>query len=400
MKTIPLFVLAFILIITPQSCKKKAEELTYKDRGAIIESSVNGHISANEIAAKIDEFDAQNIVAHGVTYHSITYRTIYKGKQIDTRGLLLVPDDSDTTYLIAYFHGTHLPINMSAFYQSKLETPSNYDGGSTHFLETRNIALTWASAGFTVFLPDYIGFGATSEQEHPYLAYEEMFKSNIDGLLAAKQLISQLGTVYDNRVFLAGWSQGGGACLSAHKFIQEQYSGDFTVIASSGLAGPYNFKRFIDEILSKKDEELKINNIFSWGVYSLNKFYPELKRPTDQLFSYPVYDQFSAIFPPSKVPSEVLKDYFLTHIQNGSDQTFVQVLEKNTFSHGWNPVGKVFLHHGDADDVVYYFNSTDARDGLTAAGGDVTFYSYSGGTHNSELENYVRNTLNDFNTLK
>jgi dienelactone hydrolase len=113
-------------------------------------------------------------------------------------------------------------------------------------METRNIALGWASAGFAVFVPDYIGFGITSDKEHPYLAYDELFKSNVDGLLAVKQFLSQQDITYDNRLFLAGWSQGAGACLSAHKFIQEQYASEFTVTASSSLAGPYNFRHFID----------------------------------------------------------------------------------------------------------------------------------------------------------
>ncbi|WP_222166405.1 alpha/beta hydrolase family protein [Edaphocola aurantiacus] len=395
---LPLLMLCCTLLFG--ACTKNHTPNDTQARGSLISSTKIGHLTAAEIAAHADKFNAQPMVSHGVTYHSITYRTVYKGQPIDSRGLLLIPDNADTTYLLAYFHGTHLPINLGEFYQSKFESPSNYDGRSTGFLETRNIALIWASAGYTVFLPDYIGFGATSDKEHPYLMYPEMFKCNIDGLLAAKKFIQNQGTVYDNRIFLSGWSQGGGACLSAHKYIQEQYASDFTVTASSGLAGPYNFKGFIDTILSKRNDELNIINIFSWGVYSLNKFSDKLQRPTDQIFSYPVYDQYAAIFPPSKTPSKVLNEYFLKRIMDGTDTKFVQVMEENTYDHGWKPVGKVFLHHGEADNVVYYFNSTDARDGLTAAGGDVTLHSYPGGTHDSELENYVRNTLTDFNALK
>ncbi len=399
MKTLSIL-LAVLFLFGIQSCKKKLAELEYKERGTLIEYSNKGHIPQDQIAGKISEYNVQDMVQNGVTYYSITYRTIYEGKQINSRGLLLLPDNIDSAYLIAYHHGTHIPINLSAFYQSKFETPSNYNGETDNFLETRNIALAWASAGFVVFLPDYIGFGMTMEKEHPYLAYNELFKCNIDGFLAVKQFLLEQGIPYDNRIFLAGWSQGGGACLSSHKFIQEQYASDFTVVASSGLAGPYNFKGFVDSILVNKDEELITNNIFSWGLYSLNKFNPELKRPTDQLYSYPVYDQYSAIFTPSKIPSETFRQYFLQHIIDGSDVTMNQVIERNTFSSGWTPVGKVFLHHGDSDQIVYYFNSVDALNGLGAAGGDITLYTYLGGTHTSEVENYTRNTLSDFNALK
>jgi acetyl esterase/lipase len=261
------------------------------------------------------------------------------------------------------------------------------------------MGLAWASAGYCVFMPDYVGFGNTKETEHPYLWYPEMFISNIDGLIAAKKFIADNSMKYDNRLFLTGWSQGGGACLSAHKYIQEDYSNQFSIVASSGLAGPYHFNRFVDDLLSKKDEELNISNIFSWCMYSINKYSGE-PRSTDRLFAYPVYDQYSAIFPPSKKPSEIFNGYFLSKIIDKSDTKFRALIDKNTFSGGWKPVGKVFLHHGDADDVVYYYNSVDAKDGITAAGGDATLYTYPGGGHGTELGNYIRNTITDFNNLK
>ena len=62
--------------------------------------------------------------------------------------------------------------------------------------------------------------------------------------------------------------------------------------------------------------------------------------------------------------------------------------------------GKVFLHHGDEDDLVPVYNTEDAYNGLTAAGGDIKKYIYPGGTHISELGNFISNTLTEFNLLK
>lgn len=90
----------------------------------------------------------------------------------------------------------------------------------------------------------------------------------------------------------------------------------------------------------------------------------------------------------------------MERIVNQSDAEMVAVIKKNSFHEGWLPIGKVFLHHGDADEIVPYFNSVDALAGLSSAGGDVTLYSYPGGSHSSEVENYVTKTLNDFNGLK
>lgn len=398
MKKANVMLLGMFVLLIINACKKETT-LQPRDRGSLIEFEEKGRLTVNQIKDIVDKLPVQGIATHGVTYYSLTYRTDYYGEPMDTKGLLMVPDKIDTAYLIAYFKGTQLPLNILDFYDSKKTTPSYYDGGKENFQEIRNMGLTWASAGFVVFMPDYIGYGNTLNREHPYMYYPEMFKANIDGLLAAKKFIADKGLKYDNRIFLSGWSQGGGACMSAHRYIQENFSSQFTVVASSGLSGPYHFSRFIDEILSKKDEDSKISNIFSWNMYAMNKF-SEVHRPTDQLFAYPVFDQFAALFSPSKKPSEILNSYFLSKILNGKDTQFRTLLTRNTFSEGWTPVGKVFLHHGDADDIIPYFNSVDARNGLTAAGGNVKLYTYPGGTHDSELGNYILNTLNDFNALK
>ncbi|WP_169720077.1 alpha/beta hydrolase family protein [Dyadobacter alkalitolerans] len=260
------------------------------------------------------------------------------------------------------------------------------------------MGLTWASAGYAVFLPDYIGYGSTTDQEHPYMCFEEMFKSNVDGLLASKAFLTSKGYPADNRLLLAGWSQGGGAALSAHRFLQEQYAGEFTVLASSSLAGPYNFTDYIRSVLGQRSRAQTVVLITSWSLYALNRF-TGLKRSTDQIWSYPVYDQISAALPPSTVPEKIFNHQFLAGLTDGSDQAFGQVLQKNSFHQNWQPKGKVFLHHGDADNVVPYFNSLKAYQGLRNEGADIKLYTYKGGKHDTEISKFVLTTLTDFNEL-
>lgn len=391
-------VLIGIILIAGSACKK-SDSLKPEARGSLINVEERNHLSVAQVIENVDKLSLTGTAQHGVTLYRITYRTACDGKPLNTQGIVMVPDEVDSVYLIAYFHGTQLPVKLGNLYNPAHAIPSNYNGGKTDFGEIRNIGLSWASAGYTVFMPDYIGFGNTSGEEHPYLDFPEMFKADIDGLLATKKFISGKGIFYDNRVFLAGASQGAGASLSAHKYIQENYSSQFTVVANSGYAGPYNFSRFVDEMLSKQHDDLNIINIFSWGLYALNK-YSATPRPTDQIFSYPVYDQYSAIFPPSKKPAEILNSFFVSKIMDGSDLGFRKLIKDNTFSEGWKPVGKVFLYHGDADNVVPYFNSVDALNGLTADGGDIKLYTYPGEGHITNLGEYIATTIRDFNLLK
>lgn len=388
---------AAIICLQMMACKKE-NNIASGDyqRGDLIETVEKGTLSKAAIIDRVTELDAGSFAQYDVTYQSITYRTEYMGKPVDSRGLLILPVNAPKVYLLMYCHGTELP---SVRLNVEKITPSLYDGSATDFRDVRNMGLGWATAGYTIFIPDYIGFGLTLGKDHPYLYYLEMFISDIDGLLAVKQVLQKKGLSYDNRLFLTGWSQGAGAALSAHKYIQESYASEFTVVATSGLAGPYNYKRFAESFLERKNEKIDALPIFSWGLYSLNKF-SSLKRPTDQLYTYPVYDQFSSILVPSGKPEEVFSDYFLKRWADGSDTALEHALENNTFSSGWKPVGKVFLHHGDADSLVPLYNTEDAYDSLTAAGGDVKKYIYAGGTHIDQLGNYIANTLSDFNKLK
>ena len=386
---------AFLLVVLLFIGCRKNDEFKSALRGELIECTPNGSFSKQEIISRITEFDGNEIAQYGVSLHVIVYNTEYLGKSINASGLLILPENLDTVRLIMYCHGTEVPSKL--FGVEKI-TPSLYKGDKETHREVRNMGLGLASAGYVVFIPDYIGYGQTLGKDHPYLYYPEMFKSNFDGLLAVKSFISQKGLFYDNRLFLAGWSQGAGAALSAHKYIQEGYAAQFTVVATSGLAGPYNFERTAVETLKKKDEDVTILPLISWGIYSLNKFSP-IRRPTDQLYCFDVFDQMSSLVLPSDKPSGVFHGVFLSRLLDGTDTEFLQELQNNSFHKGWTPTGKVFLHHGNADRVVPYYNSEDAFEGLFATGGNITFYIYPNGDHDTDLGNFILKTRNDFNLI-
>lgn len=389
------YLILYIVSCLAIGCSEKydAIERDFSVRGDLISDREIGVLTTKQIAERITELNADTIVRYNVTYRAITYQTQYMNKPIRSSGLLLIPDTNEAeSKLLMYCHGTELP---SSLLNIEKRTPSYYRGEKEDYRDVRNMGLAWASAGYTVFIPDYIGFGITLGKDHPYVYYPEMFVSNIDGLLALKKLLPQHNF---NKLYLTGWSQGAGAALSAHKYIQEGFQHEFTVIATSVLSGPYNFLRFAESFLEKKSEKIIALPIFSWGLYSLNKF-SALRRPTDQLYNFSVFDQFSSILVPSFKPSDVFSEYFLHQWQKGHDVALIETLISNSFHEGWKPTGKVFLHHGNADDLIPVYNSEDAYNGLTAAGGIVKKYIYEGGGHDTELGNYIINTLREFNQL-
>lgn len=383
-----------LLILFSASCKK--ETIINGTRGDLIEQKHVGSIIASEINQYIDEFDATAIANFDVDIIRIVYHTEFESKGINASGLLLIPKNVDSTYLMMYCHGTLVPSKLLG---SRTSTPSFYQGSKDNFFEVRNVGLAFATQGYTVFLPDYIGYGITEEKEHPYILFREQYKSNIDGMLAAKKAVSKNGKLFDNRLFIAGWSQGAGCAISAHRFTQESYSSEFNVVASSGYAGPYDFERFAEEILVRPHQAADVMPLFCWYAYVMNR-YEGLNRPTDQIFTFPVFDQFSAVLAPSNIPSIILQDYFLAGLNDKSDVAIMDRLRANSFHKGWLPQGKVFLHHGMVDKMIPFVNSTSAHEHLTAEGGDITLYDYPEGDHFNVLKNFVQTTIIDFNALR
>src|SRR5690625_7353509 len=106
------------------------------------------------------------------------------------------------------------------------------------------------------------------------------------------------------------------------------------------------------------------------SIYSINKF-SSLKIPTDQIYSYPVYDQMSSIVIPSFIPKEAFKPYFLATVLDESDHAERTVLSQNSFSKNWTTTGKAFLHQGDKEDLGPYLSSTDTKAGPDEAGVEV-----------------------------
>ncbi len=389
-------ILNFLLLaaIGLSACKK--EVVPNGERGALIEHKLITSMSKEDIVSAISEFDGTAIAVNDVNIYQVTYQSEFNNKAIKTRGLLLVPKDVDSTYMLMYCHGTHIPSKLLG---ANKETPSLYKGSKDNFLEVRNFGLALSSQGYAVFMPDYIGYGITADKEHPYILFDEQYKQNIDGMLATKKVLNELGYLFTNNLFIAGWSQGAGCAISGHKYTQEQYNSEFNMIASSGYAGPYDFEKFAEELLKNPNQEVDVIQLFCWYAYVMNR-YKGMNRPTDQIYSYPVYDQFSAILAPTKVPSKNFQSYFLGGIAEKTDTEVINNLRENSFHKDWLPQGHVYLHHGKKDQMIPFITSESAYQGLSAAGGNIALYPYEDGDHFNVLKDFIQKTITDFNALR
>lgn len=95
--------------------------------------------------------------------------------------------------------------------------------------------------GYAVIMPDYVGYGLSRHEVHPYLHWRNAAQTAIDLLNRMPALLDYYGYSYPNDVVVTGYSQGAAVALGVVRMLEEQ--GDTSPWLVRKLyagAGPYD----------------------------------------------------------------------------------------------------------------------------------------------------------------
>lgn len=177
-----------------------------------------------------------------VAFQSLEYDTtvpLPTGNQtFHVSGGLLMPQGITKAQIkgvLVYFHGTTF---------SKAQVPSNYANSG----ESQLMAEVFASQGYIVVMPDYVGQGVDWQDVHPYVLYPKVTaKTAVDMLAAVKQtLITQYGILPADpalKLFSVGYSEGGAYSLWFNQFIASNpavLDARYQLTHSVGIEGAYD----------------------------------------------------------------------------------------------------------------------------------------------------------------
>jgi hypothetical protein len=177
-----------------------------------------------------------------VSFQSLEYETNVPlpggNRNFHVSGGLLLPQGITKSQLkgvVVYFHGTTF---------SKAQVPSNYGANG----ETRLMAELFASQGYAVVMPDYVGQGIDSQNVHPYVVYPKVSaRTAVDMLAAVKtRLMATYGIVAGDpalKLFSVGYSEGGAYSLWFNQFISSDPSvldSLYQLRHSVGIEGAYD----------------------------------------------------------------------------------------------------------------------------------------------------------------
>lgn len=124
-------------------------------------------------------------------------------------------------------------------------------------LAAGELPLVLASLGYLTVAADYVGYGVSRGQPHPYLLAGPSAAAVLDLLTAARTWRLRNAVADNGQLFLAGYSEGGYATLAAHRALEQGGAGPLRndLVAVVPGAGPYDLLATLDAQLERVRQE-------------------------------------------------------------------------------------------------------------------------------------------------
>ncbi|MBL0332441.1 MAG: hypothetical protein IPP08_02135 [Chlorobiota bacterium] len=329
-------------------------------RGAIVSKQLIKSSTISEIDSFLRSQNLTVKIKNGVDEYKIVYETIDpKGNKINASGFLAIPNSGNGSYPIAsYQHGT-------VFERNNVPSARNY--------ESTIPILYCASGGYVSPATDYLGLG-DSPGFHPYVVAKPTATSVIDMIRASKWMCKRLGVKLNSQLFLYGYSEGGYATMATHKEIEQNYSTEFNLVASSPMAGPYDLSNVMSNLLITNKQYrspgfLPYTVLSYQSVYNMYSSFSEVFK--DQYLT-PIENWYTNVtqainYQLPSVPRDMLTNDFISKFQNDPNFIINRRLYENDLTR-WSPVAPMKLSHSTEDDLVPYQNTINAYNSFKTLG--------------------------------
>lgn len=367
------------------------------DPGNFVSAAAKGNYTAAQmktVAGLAGYEAAAAMLNYDVSFVKIVYKTTYKGSDIEASGLLAIPKNTlAPPAVISAQHGT-------AFLK---DGPSDFPSAQA-FTGFELLA----SAGFVTVIPDYIGYGASKNIQHPYYDKKYAAAAVTDLLRASAYYLKKQKIAFSERLFLLGYSEGGYVSLAAQEAIERQPVAGFSLKAVAAGAGGYNLGSTMNLIIGSST--YKDPAFLALVLYAYNVTY-DWKRPLTDFFQEPYAGRIPALLDGTKNGGEInaqlssdLKNLFnpgflsaLSGVEG--ELVFKQAGSDNSLTN-WKPESPLRLYHGTADETVPYGTSEEALNSFKAAGAArVTLVPVPGGTHQTAVLPMMMDALPWFQSL-
>ena len=320
-------------------------------------------------AGKLESYQlVQNYPPDGfsVKMYVITYDTPnVDGTLVVASGLVIIPDPPGQKYaLVSFHHGTMV----------KREEAPSYPETCQYVPFLREFA--GKGKRYVVAMPDYIGIGH-SLVRHPFSHADTEASACLDMLRATKELCSQLGVQLNSKLFLTGYSQGGGVTMALHRLLEREYAADFPITASAPAGGPYDQLSCWNYGLQHPTKLW--TGVAAYILVAYNRIY-KLSSNLDEIFMKRYANLVDGLFDGTHSLDEInqvlpetvqllLRPDFLDRFNRGEHPAYQAWVENNT--NDWRPLAPVRLYHARGDEAVPYAMAAQTCAHMRSLGADV-----------------------------
>ena len=154
-----------------------------------------------------------------------------------------------------------------------------------------SMEIVYLLKGYAVIMPDYVGYGLSRDELHPYLHWRNAAQTAVDLLNCMPELLDYYGYSYPKDVVITGYSQGGAVALGVARMIEENYhqENEWSVRKLYAGAGPYDPAGTY--LFSMERNEMGIPAAIPLIVMGLNDAY-ELGFTLDEFFLDPLLSNY------------------------------------------------------------------------------------------------------------
>jgi len=361
--------------------------------GVLISATQIARLSERSVAAELrnarlgpgDPALGAAAVRYGVVAYRVVYRTVNAaGQPTRASGLVAFPTSrAHQLQLVDYGHGT------TAY---KLDVPSSFGlDANRDGLEGRWSSELFASAGFAIAEPDYLGMGAGPGRPQ-YLVANAEVSASLDLLRAAKTIATRRGDKLAAGVLVTGFSQGGAAAMAVGRALQHHTLPGFHLRALAPVSGPYDLPGaqlpgiFNGQIAAAIAPYYVGYTLTAWNP--LYHLYPAPKGAFRPPYAANVEGLFDGTHPDQQIITalpprlqDLLTTRYLRLLQHPTGALKAALIRNSTCT-GWTPRVPVRLYAASGDTTVTQVNAQNCRQTIRAHHGQVRLVQLGAVSHN------------------
>ena len=249
-------------------------------------------------------------------------------------------------------------------------------------------------SGYGLIIPDYIGYGVTAKEIHPYLVMDVTAHNVVDMYLAVEPWLEAIGRKADDpSLDLMGYSQGGATTMAVQYLIETDYSNANSIdhimlhrVFAGG--GPYDVKATYERFVNTDTAGYPVAvPLVLQGMIKGNKLDMELSdmmKPflcehmdewiNSKRFTSAQINQLIG----TKVTHELLTAEAMEQKSEKVAELYKAMTLNSIIAYDWDPQAPVYMMHSMDDETVPYTNATHARSHWKDANITYNFGHYGG----------------------